>query len=214
LLSVEGLRDIDASDWQNFGRGTAEGRIRLNLEKGNAPSGVHPGVRIGYEWESIIPVLFEGGLFPGKVTLLTLGLGVDARLFHNDTFAFCLVPKVGYSLGFMSLGTAEVLPGKTPPIITPEGTFNQGDSVSASIGGFFAQAGIALGVKLSRRVGLRLDGGYQLAFLNSFSVTAGDVTLDQGSEALVLPGTATAARLDPKAKASGPYALLALTLDL
>jgi hypothetical protein len=125
-----------------------------------------------------------------------------------------VVPKIGYAIGFMNLGTVQVLPGKTPPVVTPEGTFNQGDSVSATIGGLILQAGAAASLRLSRSIGLRVDGGLQYAHLSNFQVKAGEVTLEKGSSSLVQPGTTTAASLTPKATATGPYALMALTVAL
>ena len=213
-FTIEGLADIHASDWQDYGLGGLEGRIALPLGKGNT-SGPHWGGRLGYRLPSAFPLLGEIGVYPGTATLLTLAIGADIHPLKTKAFSLGVTPKVGYLVGIVDLGKAQVLPGKTPPVITRAGTFNEGDAVSATMAGPFIQAGASACLRLFGPFGLRADAGYQLAFMGDFKVKAGNVDLDKDAPALVKPdGSATQAGVDPKAKANGLYGFVGLTYEL
>jgi hypothetical protein len=213
-LRISGLEDLNASDWQDFGTGAREGRIDLPLQGANT-DGTRWGGRLGYRLVPAFPVLAELGVFPGKALLLTFALGVDLHPLRSKSFSLGVTPKIGYMVGIIDLGNAHVLPGKTPPIVTRAGTFQEGDSVSAMLSGLFGQLAVTSNLKVFGPLGVRLEAGYQLAAVGNFKIKAGGVELDKNAPALVkADGSTRQAGIDPKGKASGPYGGAALTLEL
>jgi hypothetical protein len=211
-LEIGGLQRIHASDWEDFGTGPFEGRIELPLQRGNT-SGERFGARVGYHFGSRLPAIAELGVFPGSATLLTLAAGVDVHPLRASFVSFGVTPKLGYLVGLIDAGKAEVLPGKTPPVVTRSGTFDEGDSLSGMFSGAFVQVAASSMIRFNDRFGLRLDVGYQHAWVGNFKVKAGSVELDKDSRALVKPdGSTTQAGLDPKASSSGITALAALAV--
>ncbi len=211
-LEISGLQRVHASDWEDFGTGELEGRIELPLQRGNT-SGERFGARVGYHFGSRLPAIAELGVFPANATLVTLAAGFDVHPFRTSFVSFGVTPKLGYLVGLIDAGEAEVLPGKTPPVITRSGTFDEGDSLSGMFSGPFVQVAASSMVRLSERFGLRLDIGYQHAWVGNFKVKAGEVELEKASPALVKPdGSTRQAGLDPKASSSGLTALAALSL--
>lgn len=227
-LEVTGLSNIEVTD---FFPGALEGRVGLDLGSGNT-SGMRGGLRLGYEMglqpflglfgaadaagaePPPLSFLGEVGLYPGRINLFTLALGADVSLFQNDVVTLGLLPKVGYAFGFLDLGSANLLPDKTSPVVTSSGVFFQGDSISATISGFLLQLGAVASFDLTSRVAVRLDAGYQLGLLNNFTVNAGSASIASGSPNLVQPGTFTPASVAPRARANGPCALLAVTFTI
>lgn len=108
-----------------------------------------------------------------------------------------------------------MLPGKTPPIITPEGTFYVGDPIQAELAGFALQGTLVAAYTFTDQFGLNLQVGWMHAFLNEFTIKAGEVELKKDSPALVKnDGTATQAGIDPQAMISGWVVSLALIFSL
>lgn len=211
-FNVEGLADIDASDWQNFGLGSSEGRVSIPMGSGNG-GGVRIGGRLGYEVDVIgIPALAEVGFFPGKVQVISLALGVNWKPVKGSWGFIGLSPRVGYIMGQMDFGNVHVYPGKTPPVVTPIGTFNEGDPLKASVGGPMVAATVTAGFNFTDHIGMRIDAGVQAAFLSELIVKGGDVELKKDAPSLVKnDGTSTQAGLNPKASSFGPVALVGVS---
>jgi hypothetical protein len=213
-LKISGLHDVHISDWQSFGTGPAEGRIHLPLAKGNT-QGFRPGLLLGYRAGNALGLRLEGAFYPGKASLITVGLGLDYEFFRSEHFGIGLVLKGGYGLALVSAGKAQVLPGKTPPIITPIGTFNEGDSVSANVHSIFGALAVTGHVFITSNIGLRLDAGYQLGKSLAFDLKAGDVKFSGTDKAVVrADGSVNQAHLEPRASLSGPVCMLGIVLGL
>lgn len=220
-FETTGLEDIHASDWQNYGLGAIEGRVNLPLTKGKA-SGLHPGFVLGFEeWLADLPYLppFLAEVqyaATGEADLFGFFLGVNLKpqlnLTGDEKFSIGFIPKVGYMRGNIDFGKVEVLPGKTPPVITPEGTFYTGDEISAKVSGIAIQAALNASYSLTKSLSIGGQFGWSQALFGDMKIKAGDITLDMDSPVLVKKDLSSAqAGIDPKAESSG--LLLALTLD-
>lgn len=211
-LTISGLRTVHVSDWEYYGTGPQEGRISLPLSKGNT-SGLHPGLWLGYEgrfWA--LPVILELGIAPGAVDIFSFGGGTSIPFLRGSRWQLAATPKLGILSASIDMGKAEVLPGKTPPIITPIGTFYEGDQVTASTGGPFLQAATTLSYRVSQwpDIGIRAEAGLQLAWLRKVSIDAGDVDIPLGAPAVVKPdGSTTQAGLRPKQHGHGAFVVVA-----
>lgn len=216
-LEISGVEDIAISDWQNYGLGTAEGRVALPLSQG-AASGQHWGATLGgYRYFAPrIAYLVEGQIaLANGANLINLFLGLNWDMIQAGRFTLGIMPKVGYALGYVSFGKTEVLPGKTPPVITPEGTFYEGQDISASLGGFAYQIALQANYALTNRLSLTFQAGWTQAMFGKLTLKAGDVYLDMDSPAVVKnDGTATQAGISPEAQSAGMAMTLGLTLHL
>lgn len=212
-LEITGVKDIAVSDWQTYGLGPAEGRIRLPLSKA-ATSGILPGFTVGVEREFVprIKGLLEAqGAFATGSYATSLNVGLNWTAFQQERFSLGLVPKVGYAIGTVDFGTAKVIPGKTAPVITADGTIKDGDKIEANVSGVSLGGAVNAVYMFTDMIGLSLDAGYIYAVLSDFNIKAGAVTLKKGSPALVKDdGSATQAGIDPKATIAGPVAMLSL----
>lgn len=216
-LEVTGLEDVAVSDWENYGLGSAEGRISLPLSQG-ATSGSHAGFLLGYDYP-LLPVLSGIGeiqmTFSPATSLGALFIGVNCKLLENERFSLGLAPKIGYAFGTIDFGETAVLPGKTPPVITPEGTFYSGEEVEATLSGAAFQAMLNANYALTDKIGINLQAGWTQAFLGDLRITAGDVILAKDSPAVVKnDGSADQAGIDPKAAVQGLSVALGLTFRL
>lgn len=214
-FAVEGLDDIHASDWENYGLGSSEGRVSIPLEQGNS-SGTRFGVLVGFESDfdalpKWIPFAADVGAYFGNMMLFAVRAGVNLKPFQGDSWSVGLSPRVGFLYGTMSFGAVEVFPGKTPPVITPEGTFNEGDDLSASMMGIIAAVGIMAEYRFTKNWGLLVDAGFHYAYMMDLEVKAGDITLDMDAASLVKnDGSSTQAGLDPNGTSVGLFGLLAV----
>ena len=207
-LSVRGLENIHASDWQNFGLGPAEGRVSVPLAKGNT-SGQAAGLKLGWEGTfgllpSSVPLVAEMGMYFADMHAYSFATGVNLKPLQGRWGSVFLAPRVGYFGAVMSFGKVEVLPGKTPPVITPIGTFREGDDLSATTMGVLLDCTVGGEWKLTPEWSFRGEAGYHHASLSKFTVNAGDVELKMDAPALVKDdGSSTQAGLKPKASSQG-----------
>jgi hypothetical protein len=210
-IFVSGLKDAHVSDWQNFPIGSgSEGRVLLPLGQGNV-SGVHPGVELGATWPTSIADLMIGGelgFYPGDATGLRLMAGADYFFHSTDAMDLGLSARLGFAGAMVGLGTAAQLPGYRAPVITNEGTFDDGATMSGSMGGIAVGVGLTGAYALSPSMAIRVDLGYQKAFISGLDITAKSgeetVVFDASSPAIVkTDGTSTQAGLNPSADATG-----------
>jgi hypothetical protein len=221
-ISISGLADAHVSDWQKFPiGGGSEGRVELPLGQGNL-SGLHPGVELGAAWPTSVPNLMLGGeigFYPGAATGLRLMAGIDYFFHSTDTVDVGVSARVGLAGATVALGTAAQLPGYRRPVITDEGTFDDGAILSGTMGGLAVGAGLTGAYALNSSMSLRLDLGIQKSFFSGLSVTAKSgedtVAFDSNSPAIVkTDGTATQANLNPSADATGLVGHISLQVAL
>lgn len=219
-LAASGLRDVDVSDWETCGLGDGgscpEGRVSLPLSAGNS-EGQRFGLRIGAEyaltadlWVDVRAALtvgtMTGGLFAIGATWVPLQFG-DLQVGFGG--------KIGFVYAQMDFGQAQQIPGYTQPVITPMGTFFDGDPLRASLSGFLAGAGATLSYPLMDRISLRIDAGLQYAATGDLDIRGGDIDIDGDAAAVVLPGGGnTRAGKRGEGDAIGPYAMLGVAYQL
>jgi len=222
-LEVGGLADVHASDWQNYGTGSSEGRVSVPLGGGNSSIPVAFGPQVGISYKLMGRTPWSGGemghsldivadfaFYFSDMMAFTAKAGVDWFFLDYPSWRLGISPQIGFLYGFMSFGEVEVLPGKTPPVITPIGTFNEGDELKASMGMLLIDAGLKFEYDFTRNWGLRVAAGFQYGFpVMDFKVEAGDVELDMDAPALVkTDGSTTQAGLNPEAKSLGASVFL------
>ena len=109
----------------------------------------------------------------------------------------------------MDFGKVAVLPGKTPPAITPLGTFNEGDPLTATIFGLLTEIGFYFSAMFTEQIGMFMKGGFHYAFLQDLEVKAGEVILNTKAPSLIKPdGSSTHADIDPKGKSLGGFGFI------
>jgi len=218
-FKISGVEDIHASDWQNYGLGELEGRVALPLSSAET-SGLHKGVMAGYQaLYKNIPVLIEIQYVPESgSSLSSLGLilfGINIKIGDNDVITIGIKPKVGLAMGNVNFGEVELLPNKTPPVITPEGTFYVGDNIKAVFSGVCYQIAGDVSYKISNTFKLFGQLGITIANLGELDVIAGEVVLKKDSPALVKNDfTSTQAGIDPNVSSNGIYLNFGLSIKL
>ena len=220
-VSVEGLADIHASDWQTCGLGGGgncpEGRVSLPMGAGNTGVPLGFGVRVGFQYPLMqsLDIDVEVGVHFGSVLAVAATAGIDWFFVSGESWRLGLNPKVGVLFGTMNFGAARQIPGYVPPVITPEGTFNDGDDLSATMLGFLIDAGLSFEYDFTAKWTLRTSLGFQYAVLGDLDVTAGDVTIAEDSGALVKPdGTSNQAGIDPQGGSLGASLFLGVVYHL
>lgn len=211
-MSIKGMSDVHVSDWETYGTGTSEGRMSLPLSEGNTTNPLLPGAKVGVAID-VAPFLdlnldFSANF--GNMTVLTATAGADIYLVELEHFRMGGMARMGVMLASMSAGSAQVLPGKTPPvIISSVGTFNTGDPISAELTGIVTQAGIVNEFYFRPDVGLRLEAGFQYAYISSLKITSGvgnnKIELPVDHAAVVEPteGSTTQANIAPQGQSLG-----------
>jgi hypothetical protein len=217
-LKIEGVKDIAVSDWQIYGLGGAEGRMRLPLSKAET-SGLVPTVNVGVQadFHPLLTGLLEAhfGFASSNTTLTMISVGGLFTPVNTGRFTLGLGPKVGYAIGTVNFGETSVIPGKLAPVILSEGTIQNGTKIEAGITGVTVQGVISAKYMFTPQIGLQLDGGYLYGVMGDFKLkakaSAGDIELKKDNKALVLDnGSSTQAGIDPKASMSGAIGTVAL----
>jgi len=219
-LETKEMEDVHVSDWQNFGTGSMEGRVHLPLSEGET-SGLRLGYMVGVEYDLLqrfnvyqgLPFIAEIQLSPTSEAFKYFQalIGANLRLLKSPHFDLRLSPKIGYAMLQGDFGEVEMLPGKTPPVITPEGTFRVGEKIKSDMSGVAIQANLSAFYKITERIGLDLQVGWNQAFLGDLTIEAGDVELKYDSPTVVEPvldigdgtSSSTQAGVDPSLSSSG-----------
>lgn len=188
-LTTTNMRDVHVSDWENYGTGVMEGRVRLPLSQGE-----HDGGAIGYVIGSrgrvlrvpfICQVIFAPAATAFSYTNILLG--IDLRFVENESFRIGFAPKIGYGKFTGDFGLVEMLPNKTPPVITPEGTFRVGDQIESDLSGMTLQASFNADFIVHKKLGVFFEAGWTESFFGDFSIQAGDIDLAYDSPTIVEP---------------------------
>lgn len=210
-LAASGLRDAHLSDWQACGLGDGgacpEGRVALPLAAGNA-SGARFGLRAGATfWLSPkLGAVAEVTLVAGGLNGAAATLGVDYVVLQGRGWHLSAAPRLGFITGLVSFGAVEQLGGYQSPVITENGDISDGDQLNASMSGWLAGAGAVYDLKLTSRIALRVDIGFQYGSFGALKVSTKEVTVDLSSPAIVNPGASSdRANMSPSGSATGLY---------
>ena len=218
-IQIKGMADVHVSDWQSFGTGSSEGRMELPLSGGNTNNPLMPGAKMGFA-ANVAPFLdltLDFSINFSSMMVLTIAGGADIYLVEIDNFRMGAMVRLGYMMANLTAGEAQVLPGKTPPVIINDvGTFNTGDNISAELTGIVTQAGIVNEFYISPELGLRFEAGMQYAYINELNIVTGTgdtrIELPVDNAAVVEPvdGSTTQAGIDPKGQSLGLTASVGL----
>ena len=211
-IQIKGMADVHVSDWETFGTGSSEGRMALPLGEGNSNNPLMPGIKAGFSANvaPFVDLTLDFSVNFGSMMVLSVTGGADIFLVEVDNFRMGAMARIGYMMASLDAGTAQVLPGKTPPVIINDvGTFRTGDEISAELTGVITQAGLVNEFYISPDLGIRLEAGFQYAYINQLNITSGigdeKIELPVDNAAVVQPelGSTTQAGIDPKGQSLG-----------
>jgi len=179
------------SDWENYGLvsvdpSSNEGRVAVNLKEMEAAS-VSAGIFVGadYSLSKRFSAIGEVQYSLSGISQLGVGLGINFKVISGEKFSLGLTPKIGYNTGSVDLGKISIIGEYTPPVILPEGTFDEGDKLSMKFSGIFSSIGISPEFKITDKVGIRSFIGYNISFSKSDGVECNDVLLPMDARGVV-----------------------------
>lgn len=209
------------SDWENYGLlavdpSSQEGRVAVNLTDVE-PGFINLGIFVGadYSLTDKLSALGEIQYNLSGISNLGINAGVTYNWANSEKIRQGLSLRLGYNMGSADLGTVSLIDNYTPPVILPEGTFNEGDALSMEFSGLVIGFGLSTDIKISDKIGLRIEPGYQLGFMSSDGLLAGGVAVPMSSPAVVqTDGLNTQAGILPDISSSGAYIKLGLSYNL
>ncbi|MDW3195087.1 MAG: hypothetical protein R8G66_22125 [Cytophagales bacterium] len=203
-LESEDFNDFHISDWQDFGLGSIEGRVAVPLSEERATSSYGVTGALLYNFNEKWTGLLELGLGVTDFFVLDFMVGAEYALINANLFQLRGVLKAGYATGFGGSTTADILPGKTPPVILPEGTFDAGDAIDVTFNNIPVQLGVKPVIQLTERFALYGNFFYSVSLGNEATIEAGEVEVMFDSDAVVAPdGSSTQAGIAPELKLNG-----------
>ncbi|MGD9200471.1 MAG: hypothetical protein PVI26_02820 [Chitinispirillia bacterium] len=175
-LSVSGLRDVHVSDWELYGTGVMEGRAEVNLSESNTENNNSHGavIEIGYKSGKLFGTMLEIPFtFNKKSFSFGLNYGFKFYLLSTNRFSLGVVPKSGFRFVSLSGTKVVMLPNKTPPIITKNYTFYEGDPVSGgATGGTFAIT-VESELRVHKKYSITGNIGYQTSIFSKPNIWIG-----------------------------------------
>jgi hypothetical protein len=209
------------SDWENYGLlandpSSLEGRVAVNLTDVE-PGFINLGIFVGadYSLSDKLSALGEIQYNLSGISNLGINAGVTYNWTNSEKIRQGLSLRLGYNTGSADLGTVSVIENYTPPVVLTEGTFDDGDALSMEFSGLVIGFGLSTDIKISDKIGLRIEPGYQLGFMSSDGLIAGGVAVPMSSAAVVQPdGQNTQAGILPDISSSGAYIKLGVSYNL
>jgi len=215
------FEQFDISDWEDYGLlsqnpNSAEGRLTVKLQD-YKPKSLNFGLLLGgeYQLKEKLSVVGELQFAFSGVTTTALLAGINYDLVSKEKFSLGISPKIGFVAGSADLGTIDLLPGYTPPVILDQGTFNQGDALSMEFSGLAINLGIRPRFTFSEKISLHTFLGYNLGFTSSDGLLSNDNVVPMTAKGIVLSNRGnTQAGLDPKINTTGLNIQLGLVYSL
>ena len=209
-ISTTDFTKFDISDWENYGLnsqnpGGVEGRVTVDLVT-MKPKPISIGIMLGgrYQVSEKFSALAEIQYALSGVSLMGLFVGANYDIVKGEKFSLGLTPKIGYNSGNADLGEISLLPGYTPPVILPEGTFNPGDALSMEFSGLAVSLGLTPSLAINEKISVMGFLGYNLSFAKSDGLLCNGVLLPMTARGVVKSdGLGTQAGISPKINSSG-----------
>ncbi|MAI86672.1 MAG: hypothetical protein CMF99_05870 [Candidatus Marinimicrobia bacterium] len=215
-ITTSDFTNFHVSDWEQFGLDGLEGRVAVPLGD-NDIAGPNLNVLVG----AYSPLLnrldgfAEAQVGVGDVSYVAVFLGVDFKVMDGASFSLGLTPKFGYSSAQADFGAIELLPGKTPPVVLSEGTFNVGDSLTMDMSGVALGFGLTPRIQLTDEIGLTSFIGFQQSITADPAIKAGDIEIPMSSNGVVKSdGSSVQAGLEPTANSTGFTWQFGITYDI
>lgn len=203
-LQTRDFEDFHISDWEGFGLGSQEGRVSVPLANSEPESSI--GVTIGamYGFTEKTDILAELTLGFGGFSTTQLLFGANYYFYVKEKLRFGYSGKVGFGRGRSNFGEIEVLPGKTPPVILSEGTFNEGDDLKIELSTTTINLGLTSQYRFNKKIGFFASAGYVFSFGSKAVLKANETEIPLNSNGIVKPnGTSAQANINPTANIQG-----------
>jgi hypothetical protein len=212
---------FDISDWQNYGLlaldpNSNEGRVTVDLPS-KKPSSISIGLMIGakYSLNEKLSVLAEYQQSLSGLALTGTFIGLNYDLVKKEKFSLGLTPKIGFNTGSADLGEISLIPGYTPPVILPEGTFNVGDKLAMEFSGLAINLGLSPKIKFNDKLSIIGFLGYNLSFTKSDGLKCNGTLLPMTARGVVKSnGLGNQAGINPTITSSGLMIQLGVSMNL
>jgi hypothetical protein len=209
-VSSKDFNNFDISDWENYGLlstdpFSAEGRVKVDLNS-MKPKGINLGIMLGgrYQLNEKLSALAEVQYSLSKVSLLGLYAGINYDFVKGEKFSLGITPKIGYNVGSIDLGVISLIPGYTPPVILPQGTFNVDDALSMEFSGLAVNLGLTPNFAVTEKISITGFLGYNLSFAKSDGLLCNGILMPMTARGVVKSdGLNTQAGISPTVKSSG-----------
>ena len=203
-LKTNDFEDFHISDWESFGLGPQEGRVFVPLASSEPKNSIGIVLGANYAFTEKIEGLIEFSYAPGDFNTTQLLFGANYFFFTKDKFRFGYSGKIGYGTASSNFGEIEILPGKTPPVILSEGTFNEGDDLRMEISTTTIFLGFTSNYTINEKIGLFTNLGYALSIGSKAVIEASETEIPLNSSGIVKPdGSSTQANINPSVKIQG-----------
>ncbi len=217
-ISTQDFNNFHISDWETYGLGTSTSEGRVSIPLGDRDvAGENPGILLGATTPigSGLNAIGEIQYGLGNVTYIGLFTGVSYALI-DGSFSLGITPKLGYISATADFGAIELIDGYTPPVIIPEGTFTNGDSLSMDMSGFAIQVGLTPSFQVSDQIGIFGQIGYGMSFVSDPVIKVNDeIEIPLTATGVVKDDfSGTQAGLNPEAGTSGLYFQMGISYKL
>jgi len=212
-ISTSGFANFHLSDWETYGlkndnSSNAEGRVNVPLGDKDITGNIM-GIYFGSEYPMTnrINSLVELQVGLGKVTYGAAFLGIEVNVIKKDKFSLGIMPKIGGGIVSADFGSISLIDGYQAPVIIPEGTFTDGDSLSMEIIGTAFQIGITPSYKINDKISITGQAGYSISSISESTIKVNDeveIPLD-ATGVVKVDYTGTHADLNPTADTGGIY---------
>lgn len=199
--------DFCISDWQYYGlmsenSSNSEGRILVPLSKAQ-PKTSSVGLSIGIDYSSKrlqgLNYLFEfqGSFSKPKVRSGAFGLNYD--FLQKEKFTLGVTMKLLFTSFKVELGQTKIIDGYVAPVILPNRTYSEGDTLSYKLSGFSYSPGLTARYVITDKFSIMGYFGYNLGNLKSSGVLLNDEVIDMSQAYIVKnDGSGTQAGIQPK----------------
>lgn len=201
-FGVDGLKDAIISDvrWYPDNLGV----LYLPLEEFNGSGfgfGLELGARMGLA--DNIDIIADLGVTFGKNMFLDVSVGGIYNFVDTGAMTFGAGAKLGIHDVAADLGYAQIWPGTTPPVITPNGTIRNNDPINFHVMNLAVTPIIDFTMAVTEELSVGARAGYALGMTLSSSLSGGDdVSLDpETSGVYYSPSTGDAMTMNPTAHA-------------
>jgi hypothetical protein len=171
FANASGFKAVRLSDYYKYG--SSEGSLLLPLGDMNG-IGVLLTVSGGAKYELLPSLNVLGEVLIGLSSGGTYSYQVDVGAIYELPFQI-LSPSfhlgAGANIGFLDyskgLGTAQTLPGTTPPVILDQGTIRNGDKISFTSVGIAITPLVDAKYEITRELAVGMDLGLQISIFFS-----------------------------------------------
>ena len=208
--SSKDFDNFHISDWQNYGLlsqdpESEEGRVAVNLSDKKPKSmttGIHFGIGFAITKKLDVELELQKGFSGVEYTGIFASVNYD--FYQKKRFKLGANAKIGMVSAKADFGTISLLPNYTPPVILPEGTFDNGDQLEMQMSGLGVSIGLTPEYKIANHFSIRGLVGYQFSFASDPTLEVNGLSLPMSAKGVVKNDySATQAGINPTFNVSG-----------